>query len=230
MAALGQTTISNILSAEQKRLEASLAFDQALRNAASARDAAIINLGADIRGMGGTIMTPDQVGDILGPDKKGTLQGTTMSVGFGDTTLPTITKAGTGAVFEAKENLAERGVGTTSGLVGQQRTTIGEATDIEKQQAIQAAQGEITEANAAQIAAFGERAMAEAGVEAARGRAPGQKNKVKPKTQAQQEAAKQRASARAAANAKAKEQGKPLPYPKPNQGPPPAPSKKKGKK
>lgn len=230
MAALGQTTISNILSAEQKRLEASLAFDQALRNAASARDAAIINLGADIRGMGGNIMTPDQVGDILGPDKKGTLQGATMSVGFGDTTLPTITKGGVGAVYQAKEDLAERGVGTTSGLVGQQRTTIGEATSIEGQQAIQAAQAGITEANAAQVDAFGEKAMAEAALAAAQGKAPGKPGKVKPKTKAQQQAAQQRASARAAANAKAKEQGKPLPYPKPNQGPPPAPPKKKGKK
>lgn len=241
---MATTTANDILSATQNYGKAQTAFEIALKQAANAREQAMIGLGADFTTQGGRVITPNEGGAALGGE--GFQAGTRMSTGYGEGALPTIAKTQAGAVYEQQQALGEKGVAGTSGLAGQAKLVTQDQGALETQAAVQDFQAKVAEANLSQATAKADLASAEADLSTAQEEElpiptkPGKPAKPNAKRQ------KQLASARAAANQKAKAAGKPLPYgkggapkPKPQPGvkptPPPAPKptpapKKGGKK
>jgi len=241
---MATTTANDILSATQNYGKAQTAFEIALKQAANAREQAMIGLGADFTNQGGNIITADAGGKALGGE--GFPAGTRMSTGYGEGTLPTIVKTQAGAVYETQQALGEKGVGGTSGIAGQAKLVTQDQGALETQAAVQEFQGKVAEANLAQATAKADLTSAAADLATAQEEElpiggkktkPGKPGKP-PKTKAQL------ASARAAANQKAIKAGKPMPYgkggapkPKPQPGvkppapkPTPAPApRKKGK-
>jgi hypothetical protein len=234
---MATTTANDILSATQNYGKAQTAFEIALKQAANAREQAMIGLGADFTSQGGNVITPDAGGKALGGE--GFPAGTRMSTGYGEGALPTIVKTQAGAVNEQQQALLEKGVGGTSGTAGQAKLITQEQGALETQAAVQDFQGKVAEANLAQATAKADLTSAAADLATAQEeelRIGGKKGKPgkPPKTKAQL------ASARAAANQKAIKAGKPMPYgaggapkPKPTPAAPPKPTppapKKKGK-
>jgi len=243
---MATTTANDILSATQNYGKAQTAFEIALKQAANAREQAMIGLGADFTAQGGKVITPDVGGAALGGE--GFAAGTTMSTGFGEGALPTIAKTQAGAVYQQQQALGEKGVGSTSGLAGQAKLVTQDQGALETQAAVQDFQAKVAEANLSQATAKSELDTAEADLSTAQEEKLPLGGKAKPTkpTKPNAKRQKQLASARAAANQKAKAAGKPLPYgkggapkPKPQPGvkptPPPAPKptptpKKGGKK
>ena len=238
---MATTTANDILSATQNYGKAQTAFEIALKQAANAREQAMIGLGADFTTQGGRVITPNEGGAALGGE--GFEAGTRMSTGYGEGTLPTIAKTQAGAVYETQQALGEKGVGATSGIAGQAKLVTQDQGALETQAAVQEFQGKVAEANLAQATAKADLTSAAADLATAQEEElpiggkktkPGKPSKP-PKTKAQL------ASARAAANQKAIKAGKPMPYgkggapkPKPQPGvkpgtpapkptPPPAP-------
>jgi hypothetical protein len=235
---MATTTANDILSATQNYGKAQTAFEIALKQAANAREQAMIGLGADFTSQGGRVITPNEGGAALGGE--GFEAGTRMSTGYGEGALPTIAKTQAGAVYETQQALGEKGVGGTSGVAGQAKLITQDQGALETQAAVQEFQGKVAEANLAQGTANADLTSAEADLSTAQEeKLPMGKGKSgkKPKTKA--ELAKVRtknASARAAANVKAKAAGKPMPYgpggapkPKPEPGVKPPAPRKKGK-
>jgi len=218
---------TDILTATETYGKAKTAFNISLSQAANAREAAMLGLGADLTSQSGNVITPKRAGELLGGAGLG--EGTTMTTGFGEGALPTIQKEQTASVGEAAQALTERGVGGESGLAKQSKLVIGDTGALATQAAVQEAQAKVAEANAGQAAAGMDVVESEAALETTRGKvAQTPKQKAAAAAKAKQAAAKKRGSARAAANAKAVAAGKPKPYaPTGKPTPPPAPRKKR---
>jgi len=229
---MATTTANDILSATQNYGKAQTAFEIALKQAANAREQAMIGLGADFTSQGGRVITPNEGGAALGGE--GFEAGTRMSTGYGEGALPTIAKTQAGAVYETQQALGEKGVGGTSGVAGQAKLVTQDQGALETQAAVQEFQGKVAEANLAQATAKFDLTSAAADLSTAQeeelpiGDKKTTPAKITPKRK------KQLASARAAANQRAKAAGKPMPYgpggapkpkPKPGQKPTPAPKK-----
>lgn len=212
---MATTTANDILSATQNYGKAQTAFEIALKQAANAREQAMIGLGADFTSQGGRVITPNEGGAALGGE--GFEAGTRMSTGYGEGALPTIAKTQAGAVYETQQALGEKGVGGTSGVAGQAKLVTQDQGALETQAAVQEFQGKVAEANLAQATAKADLTSAAADLATAqeeelpiggKNTKPGKPGKPgkPPKTKAQL------ASARAAANQKAIKAGKPMPY------------------
>jgi len=144
------------------------AYKNALLTASALRESTLAGLGADFSNSGGNAVTVDQAADVLGPGGQ-SFKGFTMKTGFGEGTLPTITKEGVGAVGAAVTEATMRGVGE-GGLVGQTRLIGREQANIERDKAITAAQEEINKSNVELLAKEGEKVAAKAALATARGR------------------------------------------------------------
>lgn len=160
---------TDILTKTENYGKAITAFNLALQNAASTRESAMIGLGADFTSTTGKVLSPKDAAQAMAPGGSG-LDGTKMTTGFGDATLPTLTKEATATISQNVNDLVERGVGTGSGLSRQQNVVGGEMADIAKQQAVQEAQAKVAEANAEQVGAYGEERQAAADLATAQGK------------------------------------------------------------
>jgi hypothetical protein len=186
---------TDILTATETYGKAQTAFKVALANAASQREASMYNLGADFTTQGGKVLTPKEVGAALGG--AGLAEGTRLTTGFGDATLPTVQKEQTASVGEAMQAATERGLGAGSGIAQQQKIAIQDTGALETQRAIQEAQAKVAEANAAQGGAALEEQQAEAVYRTVAGQvAKKPKPKPKPNTTARTNAAAVRAAAK----------------------------------
>ena len=164
---MATTTASDILSASENYGKAQSAFRLALEQSASQRQQAMIGLGADFTTQTGKVLTPNQAGKALGG---GALQeGTTMTTGYGEGALPTITKTQAGAVNEVQQALLEKGVGGTSGLAGQAKLVTQDQGALETEAAVFDVEGKIAQADLAQAAAKGDVRSAKGSLDTAMG-------------------------------------------------------------
>lgn len=152
---------TDILTATETYGKAKTAFALALSDAATKREQAMYQLGADISSQTGKVLTPNEVSQRLAPDGQG-LAGTTMTTGFGQGALPTVAQEGVATTSAAVTGLGERGVGSTSGLTQQARLVSGEQTALATQEAIQTAQAAVANAQADVTAAQGAERLAAA--------------------------------------------------------------------
>ena len=178
MAGMSPTTATNIMTKAEEKNRAQTAFGIALNQAASQREQSMINLGVDITNQGGKVLNPEEASDVFAPGQKGRAD-VTMTTGYGEGAIPSVVKEGVTATGEAVNALTERGVGGSSGLVGQQRVIGADAVQLAKQAAIQAAQGEIAQANASTIEEQAALTAAQAAENTARGIKGGPKVKKK---------------------------------------------------
>jgi hypothetical protein len=225
-------TSTDILTAAENYGKQVSAFNQALAQAATARQQALYDIGADFITQSGQTITPNEAGKALGGS--GFEEGTRMTAGFGTRGLSLIEQEGVGATYAQDVAAQERGITAGSGIRGTSRLVNQELGQEARQAAVQEFQSQAAAATAAVEQAGAERDQAKAEWDTVRGI----KTKPTKRGESKTQAAKRRASARAAANQKAKAAGKPLPYgpggaPKAKPTPgvkPPSPPKKKGNK
>ena len=128
---------TDTITAVENYGKAKTAFGLALEQAAVAREETMRNLGVDILGQQGTVLTPEQAAKKLGPDGAG-LGTARLKTGIGEGAIPTIAKEGAATAYAAATDVRSRGI-TGGGLVGQTKAITGEATSLAEQAAVKEA-------------------------------------------------------------------------------------------